>query len=139
MDIEHTSEDEEEIVLMNTLQDDDISLVPEHIISRNVIKETSSNAEGSNIPTKKEMIVEPELPSSSAYEEAMMVFKEAPWKELATSKAVWAMVRLFAWRETPSFYFDSIAISHHTQLTNDTSNPSKFRPLPMQQIIGGYT
>ena len=38
------------------------------------------------------MIVEPELPSSSAYEEAIMVFKEAPWRELGTSKAVWAMV-----------------------------------------------
>ena len=75
MDIEHTSEDEEEVVLMNTLQDDDISLVPQHIITRNVIKETSSNAEESNIPTKKEMIVEPELPSSSAYEEAMI----GPW------------------------------------------------------------
>ena len=92
VDIEHTSEDEEEIVLMNTLQDDDISLVPEHIITRNVVKEMSNSAEESSIATKKEMIVEPELPSSSAYEEAIMVFKEAPWRELGTSKAVWAMV-----------------------------------------------
>ena len=93
VDIEHTSEDEEEIVLMNTLQDDDISLVPEHIITRNVDKEASNSAKESNIARpKKEMIVEPELPSSSAYEEAIMVFKEAPWRELGTSKAVWAMV-----------------------------------------------
>jgi len=92
VDIEHTSEDEEEIVLMNTLREDDISLVPEHIITRNVVEETSNSAEESNIATKKEMIVEPELPSSSAYEEAIMVFKEAPWKELLTSQATWAMV-----------------------------------------------
>lgn len=127
MDIEHTLEDEEEVVLMNTLQDDDMSLVPEHIITRNVVKDASNSAEESNIPTQKEMIVEPELPSSSAYEEAMIVFKEAPWKELATSKAVWAMVSLFALlgRVTIhvssfhlTFHFDSISLSHFEQLTN---------------------
>lgn len=92
VDVEQTSEDEEEIVLMNTLQDDDISLVPEHIITRDVVDDRANNVEGSNILPRKEMIVEPELPSSSAFEEAVVVFKEAPWKELATSKAVWAMV-----------------------------------------------
>jgi len=104
MDIEHTSEDEEEIVLMNTLQDDDMSLVPEHVIFRSVVDETPNSDEASNESPKKKVIVEPELPSPFAFEEAVAVFREAPWKELATSKAVWAMVSLYG-RSHQSHHF----------------------------------
>ena len=96
LEIEHASEDEEEIVLMNTLQDDDLSLVPEHVFTQDIVDNVRNGGEAYNISTRKEMIVEPELPSPSAFEEAVAVFKDAPWKELATSKAVWAMVSLFA-------------------------------------------
>jgi hypothetical protein len=93
LEIEHNSEDEEEIVLMNTLQDDDLSLVPEHVLTQNIVDNVRNGGEAYNRST---MIVEPELPSQTAFEEAVAVFKDAPWKELATSKAVWAMVSLFA-------------------------------------------
>ena len=101
LEIEHASEDEEEIVLMNTLQDDDLSLVPEHALAQNIVNNVRTGGESYNRSTKKEMIVEPELSSPSAIEEAVAVFKDAPWKELATSKAVWAMVSLFAIKTSP--------------------------------------
>jgi len=120
VEIEHTSEDEEEIVLMNTLQGDDISLVPEHVLTRSVVDNVSFGGEASNRSTMKEMIVEPEQPSPSAFEEAGAVFKEAPWKELATSKAVWAMAIAHAANNwglyinlswTPTFYSEQYGLS----------------------------
>jgi len=109
---------EEETVLVNTLRDDDMSLVPEHAITSSRVRvETESVTSESEPP---EIIIEPELPSSSAFEEAATVLQEAPWKKLATSRAVWAMAIAHAANNfglyinlswTPTFYAEQYGLS----------------------------
>ena len=100
---------DEETVLINTMREDDISLVPEHL---QTMKTSAAGGE--------ELVVEPELPSPSAFEEAVAVLQEAPWKELLTSRAVWGMTIAHAANNwglynnlswTPTFYAEQYGLS----------------------------
>lgn len=113
IDQEHNME-KEEIILVNSLRDDDLSLVPEHALA------ASSSEPGDMVPVKCEIIIEPEIPSSLALHEAFAVLSEAPWKELATSRPVWAMAIAHAANNwglyinlswTPTFYAEQYGLS----------------------------
>ena len=89
----------------------DVSLVPEHLI-------VSGRDEKASLAS--EIVIEPEMPSSSAFEETVAVLKEAPWKKLASSKAVWAMAVAHAANNwglyinlswTPTFYAEQYGLS----------------------------